>query len=146
MIHKSRVSGLHEDAQKLYNELVQWYNSCKEEDEKAKELGYTGGFSPKDEQIKKKAAEMVWGHCSPVKEVLWGMGWSLGDIGYHGWYGEAARNEHLSFHELEKAYWNLMSVLEQYLGMDENSVGQTSLKKIIEREEEEKNRANGSKD
>lgn len=44
MIHKSRVSGLHEDAQKLYNELVQWYNSCKEEDQKAKELGYTGGL------------------------------------------------------------------------------------------------------
>lgn len=146
MIHKSQVSGLHEDAQRLYKELVQWYKSCDEERQKADELGYMEGFSPEDERIKKKAAEMVWGHCSPVKEVLWGMGWALGDIGYHGWYGEAARNEHLSFHELEKAYWNLMSVLEQYLGMDENSIGQTSLKKIIEREEEEKNRIIGSKD
>lgn len=36
-----------------------------------------------------------------------------------------------------------MSVLEQYLGMDENSIGQTELKKIIEREEEEKNRTSG---
>lgn len=59
MIHKSQVSGLHEDAQKLYKELVQWYKFCEEEDEKAKELGYTGGFSPEDDLRKKKAAEIV---------------------------------------------------------------------------------------
>lgn len=52
------MSGMFECYEKLYNEIVQWGYDC-----------------PKDNDSK-------------LKEIIYGMGYSIGDMAYHGWTGE----------------------------------------------------------
>lgn len=55
---------------------------------------------------------------SDADGVLYGLGWAIDDIGYHGWTGEAAENEHNIFKKVETAHSYLLKTLAEAIGYE----------------------------
>ena len=52
------------------------------------------------------------------ESYIYGMGWAIGDMGYHGWSGDAAKNEIHHYEEVKKAHKALKSALQNALGIE----------------------------
>lgn len=50
--------------------------------------------------------------------ALYGLGWAMGDMPYHGWVGEAAKAENQTYNAVCNAYLYLMNCLEDALGIE----------------------------
>ena len=85
---KTRMSGMFECYENLYNEVIQWGYDC-----------------PKDSDSK-------------LKEIIYGMGYTIGDMPYHGWTGEPANDERKTFKAVEDAYRQLLFALEDAIGKE----------------------------
>ena len=90
---KSRLSGAVEDYKKMYNVIKNW-------DEQPPPTEYKDGKYYNEE-----------GH------YIYGIGYALQDMPFHGWIGAAAKNEWYHYEEIEKAYKNLKIALENALGI-----------------------------
>lgn len=84
----SRMSGMISDYQKMYDAIKNWDKS------------------PSASQVDEP------GH------YIYGMGWAIDDMGFHGWEGEAAANERRHFEEVKQAHKALKIALESALGID----------------------------
>ena len=62
-----------------------------------------------------------WNESSFNKEsndhYIYGMGWTIGDAGYHGWCGKALENERYHYEEVRKAHKALKVALQNALGI-----------------------------
>ena len=70
-----------------------------------------------------------WNEASPPTKVddgklynkpghyIYGMGWALSDMGFHGWTGDAAENERYHYEEVRKAHKELKTALQNALGI-----------------------------
>lgn len=64
---------------------------------------------------------------------LWDAGYALSDMGFHGWEGEAAKNEKEIYEKIELSYLYLLKSLAEAIGFeytDEDSVWKYHLKHI----------------
>lgn len=52
-------------------------------------------------------------------DCLYGLGWAMDDIYYHGWDGEAARNEIDNYNKVSTAYRYLMKALAEAIGFED---------------------------
>ena len=84
----TRMSGMFECYENLYNEIVQWGYDCPENSD------------------------------SKLKEIIYGMGYTMDDMMYHGWTGETANNERSTFKDVENAYLKLLFALEDAIGKE----------------------------
>ena len=84
----TRMSGLFENYEELYNEVVQWGYDCPENSD------------------------------SKLKEIIYGMRYTIDDMMYHGWTGEPANNERKTFKAVEDAYRQLLFALEDAIGKE----------------------------
>lgn len=92
---KSNMSGMVKNYQKMYDTIKNW----NEASPPTKVI---------DEQIHNEE-----GH------YLYGMGWAIGDMGYHGWSGDAAKNEIYHYEEVRKAHKALKVALQNALGIEQ---------------------------
>lgn len=90
---KSKMSGMISDYQKMYDAIKNWNEA-----------------SPPTKVIDGKAYNEE-GH------YIYGMGWALGDMGFHGWTGDAAKNENYHYEEVRKAHKALKVALQNALGI-----------------------------
>lgn len=65
-----------------------------------------------------------WDESPPTEVVkdgyyIYGMGWAIDDMGYHGWLGEAAQNEIYHYEEVRKAHKALKVALQNALGIEQ---------------------------
>ena len=65
-----------------------------------------------------------WNESPPAGAVkngyyIYGMGWAIGDMAYHGWSGEAAKNESYHYEEVRKAHKALKVALQNALGIEQ---------------------------
>ena len=64
-----------------------------------------------------------WNESSFGKEskdhYLYGMGWSIGDMAYFGWTGDAAKNERHHYEEVRQAHKALKVALQNALGVEQ---------------------------
>lgn len=52
-------------------------------------------------------------------DELYGLGWAMGDLPFHGWSGEAAENEFEIYHKVKTAYSYLMKVLAEAIDFED---------------------------
>lgn len=58
--------------------------------------------------------------AGPVTEhYLYSIGWSIGDMGYFGWTGDAAKNEVHHYEEIKRAHKALKVALQNALGIEQ---------------------------
>ena len=58
--------------------------------------------------------------AGPVTEhYIYNMGWSVGDMAYHGWSGDAAKNEIYHYEEVKRAHKALKVALQNALGIEQ---------------------------
>lgn len=64
-----------------------------------------------------------WDESSFNKEskdhYIYGMGWVIGDMAYHGWTGDAAKNERHHYDEVKKTHKALKIALQNALGIEQ---------------------------
>lgn len=72
-----------------------------------------------------------WNEASPQSRIengviineeghyIYGMGWVLGDMPFHGWTGNVAKNEWYHFEEVRKAHKLLKVALQNALGIEQ---------------------------
>ena len=73
-----------------------------------------------------------WNEASPPTERLadgtfynepghhiYGMGWAISEMPYHGWIGDAAKNEIYHYEEVRKAHKALKVALQNALGIEQ---------------------------
>lgn len=65
-----------------------------------------------------------WNESVPVGVVkdgyyIFGMGWAISDMGFHGWSGDAAKNEIHHYEEVRKAHKALKVALQNALGIEQ---------------------------
>ena len=64
-----------------------------------------------------------WNESSLNKEskdhYIFGMGWAIDDMAYHGWTGDAAKNEKHHYDEVKKAHKALKVALQNALGIEQ---------------------------
>ena len=92
---KSEMNGMIADYQKMYDAIKNWNEAS-------------------------SATSMIDG--KPYNEpghYIYGMGWAIGDMGYHGWTDEAAKNEILNYEEVKKAHKALKVALQNALGIEQ---------------------------
>lgn len=58
-------------------------------------------------------------YAGEVKDgyYIYGMGWAVSDMAFHGWVGEAAENERHHYEEVRKAHKALKVALQNALGI-----------------------------
>ena len=95
---KTRMTGAYDTYLKMFKTIMFWESSAievkKYENEKYKTL---------DNQ----------------DDCLYGLGWAMGDIYYHGWEGEAAQNEMDNYHKVSTAYRYLMKALAEAIDFED---------------------------
>ena len=58
--------------------------------------------------------------AGPLSEhYIYHMGWSIGDMGYFGWSGDAAKNEMHHYEEVKNAHKALKVALQNALGIEQ---------------------------
>lgn len=90
---KSRMSGAVKDYKKMYDVIKNW-------DESPPPTEYKNGKYYNEE-----------GH------YIYGIGYALQDMPFHGWTGVAAENELYHYKKVEKTYKNFKIALENALGI-----------------------------
>lgn len=65
-----------------------------------------------------------WNEAPPAGEVkdgyyIYGMGWAIDDMPYHGWTGKNANNERYHYNEVRKAHKELKVALQNALGIEQ---------------------------
>lgn len=91
--HKSRMSGAVADYQKMYNAIKNWNTA-------SPPTRFVNGEIYNEE-----------GH------YIYGMGWIIDDMGFHGWSGKAAEVERYHYEEVRKAHKALKVALQNALGI-----------------------------
>lgn len=92
---KSKMSGMVFDYQKMYDVIKNWNEaSPPSKIENGKIINEEGHY-------------------------IYGMGWTLGDMPFHGWTGDAAKNEWHNFEEVRKAHKALKVALQNALGIEQ---------------------------
>lgn len=85
--------------------------------EKSKMRGMISDYQKMYESVKN------WNESGFHKEskdhYIYGMGWSIIDMAYHGWVGEAADNERYHYEEVRKAHKALKVALQNALGIEQ---------------------------
>ena len=89
---KSKMNGMVSDYQKMYDVIKNWNES----------FPVIDGKSYNEE-----------GH------YIYGMGWAIDDMGFHGWSGEDAKNEVYHYEEVRKAHKALKVALQNALGIEQ---------------------------
>ena len=74
---KSKMSGMVSDYQKMYDAIKNWNEA-----------------SPPTKRLEDGTVYNEPGH------YIYGMGWAIDDMGYHGWTGDAAKNEWHHYEEV----------------------------------------------
>lgn len=92
---KSKMNGMVSDYQKMYDVIKNWNEA-----------------SPPTKYIDGK-------HYNEEGHYIYGMGWAIGDMGFHGWSGEAAKNEIYHYEEVRKAHKALKVALQNALGIEQ---------------------------
>lgn len=64
-----------------------------------------------------------WTRCentdsSPLKNLVYGMGWAVSDLAYFGWQGEALNREQEALYAVMNAVEYLKDTLEDVLGIE----------------------------
>ena len=64
-----------------------------------------------------------WTRCeendtSLLKQIVYGMGWSVNDLAYYGWDGDNLKREQEDLYAVMSAVEYLQNVLEDVLGID----------------------------
>ena len=64
-----------------------------------------------------------WTRCeeddtSPLKQIVYGMGWFVSDLAYHGWDGDNLKREQEDLYAVMNAVKYLQNVLEDVLGIE----------------------------
>ena len=64
-----------------------------------------------------------WTRCeendtSLLKQIVYGMGWSVSDLAYHGWDGDNLKREQEDLYAVMSAVEYLQNVLEDVLGIE----------------------------
>lgn len=49
---------------------------------------------------------------------LWNAGYAMGDMGFHGWDGDAAKNERDTYKKIETAYFYLLKALAEAIDFE----------------------------
>ena len=88
---KSRMSGMVSDYQKMYDAIKNWNEE-----------------SPPTKRLEDGTFYNEPGH------YIYGMGWALGDMCFHGWVGDAAKNE-MYHYELNKLKRNIEEKICGYI-------------------------------
>ena len=110
---KSRMNGMVKNYTEMFKDIMNWDNS--EMDSKYYQNGTHKVLG--DER----------GH------YLWNSGYTLDDMGFHGWAGEAAQNEREIYKKIETSYLYLLKSLAEAIGFEyeeEDSVWKYHLKYI----------------
>lgn len=58
------------------------------------------------------------GDMSPLKQIIYGMGWAVSDLAYYGWDGDNLKREQEDLHAVMSAVEYLQNVLEDVLGIE----------------------------
>lgn len=93
---KSKMSGMVSDYKKMYDAIKNWDET-----------------SPPTKRLEDGTFYNEPGH------YIYGMGWVLGDMGFHGWTGDAAKNEVYHYEEVSKAHKALKVALQHALGIEQ---------------------------
>ena len=93
---KSRMSGMVSDYEKMYDAIKNWNEA-----------------SPPTKRLEDGTFYNEPGH------YIYGMGWTLEDMGFHGWAGDAAKNEVYHYEEVRKAHKALKVALQNALGIEQ---------------------------
>lgn len=113
-MNKSNMSGAYDIYRQMFKQIMWWDLSPKE----------TGNTYFKD------GTHQVLGNEDG--HYLYDLGWSMGDMGYHGWSGPAAENECNIYNKVETAYFYLLKSLAEAIGFEytDESVWKYHLKDI----------------
>lgn len=93
---KSKMSGMVSDYQKMYDAIKNWNEA-----------------SPPTKRLEDGTVYNEPGH------YIYGMGWAIDDMAYHGWTGDAAKNEWHHYEEVKKAHKALKIALQNALGVEQ---------------------------
>lgn len=110
---KSRMSGMIQNYREMFKDIMNW-NSFESES-----------------KYYQHGTHMVLGN--ERGHYLCDAGYALSDMGYHGWEGEAAKNEREIYEKIELSYSYLLKSLAEAIGFeytDEDSVWKYHLKQI----------------
>lgn len=91
----SQMSGMRDDYQKMYDDIKNWNEE-----------------SPPTQFIDGKSYNEP-GH------YIYRFGWVLSEMGFHGWTGDAAKNEWYHYEEVKKAHKALKVALQNALGIEQ---------------------------
>lgn len=109
---KTRMTGPYNDYLEMFEQIMFW-NAAQHKVEKYNNEKY------KPQDIK---------NCG----YLYGLGWAISDMYYHGWQGEAAKNEQDIYDKVETAYCYLLKTLAEAIDFEDidNDIWKSDLKYI----------------
>lgn len=93
---KSKMNGMICNYQEMYDAIKNWNEA-----------------SPPSKRLEDGTCYNEPGH------YIYGMGWELGDMGCHGWTGDAAENEWHHYEEVRKAHKAFKVALQNALGLEQ---------------------------
>ena len=96
---KTRMSGAYETYLKIFKKIM--FLNVSQIDVK------------KYENEKYKTPDNQYDDC------LYGLGWAIGDMYYHGWEGDAAKNEIENYNKVRTAYCYLMKSLAEAIDFED---------------------------
>jgi hypothetical protein len=99
-MNKSNMLGAYDIYRQMFKQIMWWDLSPKE----------TGNTYFKNDTHKVLGNE--------DNHYLYALGWSMSDMGYHGWSGSAAENERNIYNKVETAYFYLLKSLAEAIGFE----------------------------
>lgn len=95
---KTKMSGAFEDYLKMFKQVMYW------------------GTSQMSSHYYQHGTHKVLGNEDG--HYLYDLGWSISEMGYHGWSGDAAKNERDIYNKVETAYYYLLKSLAEAIDFE----------------------------